>query len=79
MLAVLAGAKSMDRSEVTPTLLNAILSNQAAIIGAIGELAAWAEAQGSTPVASAVREHLDKVQNNQAVIGSCISSLMQPR
>jgi hypothetical protein len=79
MLAVLAGAKSMDRSEVTPTLLNAILSNQAAIIGALGEIAAWAEAQGSTFVASAVKEHLDKVQNNQDVIGSCISSLMQPR
>lgn len=69
----------MDRSEVTPTLLNAILSNQAAIIGALGEIAAWAEAQGSTFVASAVKEHLDKVQNNQDVIGSCISTLMQPR
>lgn len=69
----------MDRSEVTPTLLNAILKNQAAIIGAITELANWADAEGSGSVAGAVKRHLDSITENQTVIGSCIGALMQPR
>lgn len=54
----------MDRSDVAPTPLKAILSNQVAIIRAIREFAAGAEAEVSKPVASAVRRHLDKIQNN---------------
>lgn len=68
----------MDRSAVTPTLLNAILSNQAAIIGAITELANWVDAQGPSQVASAISEHFQKIQQNEEIIGTCIGALMQP-
>lgn len=67
----------MDRSEVTPTLLNAILSNQVAMTKAILEIAEWADSEGSVPVANAVRKHVEAVNANRVIIGSCISALMQ--
>lgn len=69
----------MDHSEITPTLLNAILTNQHALVDAISELVDWAEAEGSTSVVGAVRNHLDRVKSNQNIIGSCIGALMQPK
>lgn len=69
----------MDRTEVTPTLLNALLRNQAAISDALQHLAAWAEDNGHTPVAVAVRDRLQTVEQSQSVIGACVGALMQPR
>jgi hypothetical protein len=67
----------MDRSAITHTLLNAILSNQAAIVEAVTDLAQWADAQGCTPISSAITQQLEVIKRNEVIIGSCIGALMQ--
>lgn len=68
----------MDRSDVTATLLSALLANQDAMIVAISGLATWAKTEGSPEVASRVREQLVRAKNNESIIGRCIGALMQP-
>jgi len=69
----------MHRSEVTPTLLNAILGNQAAITAALQDVANWIENSGSPEAASSVRERLQVIADSQGLIGACVGALMQPR
>ncbi|WP_199884918.1 hypothetical protein [Pseudomonas bohemica] len=69
----------MDKSEVTPTLLSAILRNQNAIAAAVHDLATWAERSGGAQVTNSVRERLKILECNQALIGSCIGALLKPR
>lgn len=68
----------MDSSDVTATLLSALLANQEAMIAAILDLAKWAETEGSPEVSSRVREQLIRAKSNESIIGRCIGALMQP-
>jgi hypothetical protein len=69
----------MDRSEVTPTLLNAILGNQAGITAALQDIADWIERSGSPEAANSVRERLQVITESQGLIGACVGALMQAR
>jgi hypothetical protein len=69
----------MQNSEVTPTLLHAMLKNQAALADALQGIANWIEDQNGSVVAFSVRESLRSIDENRRIIGSCISQLMNPR
>jgi hypothetical protein len=67
----------MHRSEVTPTLLNAILGNQAAITAALLDIAGWIESSGSPETANLVRGRLQVITETQGLVGACVGALMQ--
>jgi hypothetical protein len=67
----------MDRSEVAPTLLSALLRNQIAIAEALQHLASMAESNGHETVAAAVRDRLQVLEQSQSVVGACVGALMQ--
>lgn len=68
----------MERSQVTATLLSAILRNQEAISDALRHLAEWAESSGEEPVGVAVKERLQIVDKSRSAIGTCIGALLGP-
>lgn len=67
----------MHRSEVTPTLLSALLRNQIAIAEALQHLASMAECNGHETVALAVRERLKSIAKSEPIVGACAGALMQ--
>lgn len=67
----------MDRSEVAPTLLNALLHNQQVIICALRDIAQWAEREGDDTAAKAVSERLQAIESSQALVGNCVRLLMR--
>ncbi len=69
----------MERSELTATLLSAILRNQEAISEALRHLAEWAENSGQEPIGSAVKERLLVIDKSRSAIGTCIGTLMGPK
>ncbi|SEJ80803.1 hypothetical protein [Pseudomonas sp. NFR16] len=68
----------MQNSEITPTLLHAMLKNQSALTDALQGIANWIEDQNGSVVAFSVRESLRSIEENRKIIGTCISQLMNP-
>ncbi len=69
----------MERSQLTATLLSAILRNQEAISEALRYLAEWAESSGQEPICSAVKERLQIIDRSRSAIGTCIGALIVPK
>jgi hypothetical protein len=68
----------MNKNDITPTLLHAILKNQHALSDSLAVIANWLEDKGSPLEAYSVRESLLLIEENRTVIGRCIGELMNP-